>query len=494
MKIFNLKYLFLLAVVLGAGIMSISCDSEELDDPSLKNIDDELSLQTSEQEVQLKEEFINNQLSFNWSTGTNMGTNAAISYSLEIDLASSDFSDPLASPVENQKSVYSYTVDYGTLNHWLLEKGLDAGQSYDLKARVIAKVASEGVANQTATTSFKVTTFKPVSSQLFILGDATPNGWDVSNATPLSASTSQRGVFTYEGKLSPGNFKFAVSQDGCFCQDFYTRDPDNGNAIVYNEGGSGDDLQWSIEEEDNYKIKVDLLNKTIAIETVAGAPFSELWIVGDATESGWNVDDPAALTRDEENSAVFTYEGNLKPGEMKIFAGPMGDFCGEWYRPFENGKALEDGSVEQSAGCDPDNKWKVTEETVGRYKITINIVENTISFEKINLYIVGDGTPSGWDIATPVMLTYENGDFAFNGELGADNPTGEFKFSKFTGDWCLGDWVNSANSSQSLDNTEFIITHGCDGPDNKWKLQDGDAGNYEIRINLDAETMSITKQ
>ena len=182
------------------------------------------------------------------------------------------------------------------------------------------------------------------------------------------------------------------------------------------------------------------------------------------------------------------------PVNSKIFAGPQGDFCGDWYRPFEDGQDLVDGEVNQNSGCEGDTKWLVTEDNAGRYKITLNTKDNTITFEQVKLYIVGDGSPSGWDINTPQELTYDNGDFVFNGELGADNPTGEFKFSNQVGDWCGGLWVNAATASQSVDNTDFIRTLGCDGPDNKWKLQEGDAGTYEIRINLDTETMSITRQ
>jgi starch-binding outer membrane protein SusE/F len=205
-----------------------------------------------------------------------------------------------------------------------LKADLKPGETYELQARLTAKVANPSVETQTASTTFSVTTYRPVASRLFIVGDATPNGWDITNAIELSSSTSQRRVFMYEGKLSPGNFKFAVNRDESLTQDFYTRNQDDATAIVYNEGGSGDDLQWTIDEEGDYKITVDLINKTIDISQMEGPPFSALYIVGDATESGWDVDNPVAFTQNEEDPFIFIYEGNLTPGEMKIFAGPMG--------------------------------------------------------------------------------------------------------------------------------------------------------------------------
>src|SRR5690606_32320473 len=264
--------------------------------------------------------------------------------------------------------------------------------------------------------------------------------------------------------------------------------------IVYNEGGSGEDLQWSITTElgleENYKIAVDLLNLEIKVEIVAAEavdpPYTDLWIVGDATESGWNIDSPVALVQSAGDPFVFSYEGLLNPGNFKIFAGPLGDWCGEWYRPMTDNHALVNGEVNQNSGCDNDTRWIVDEDTKGRYKVVVNTKNNTVEFNPISLYIVGDGGPNGWNIGNPEPMQYlGGGEYVFNGPLGADNPLGEFKFSKYTGNWCDGDWINSATNGQSILNTSYILTVGCEGPDNKWKLKEGEAGNYEIRIDLD---------
>lgn len=473
----------------------ISCN-DDLEDTRF-NTQDTLEITVSNNEIVLEEQFFDNTITLNWSTGTNQNTGAAITYTLQLDMASNDFSDPLATLLTEVQSTYSYAMGYGDLNQILLEHGLAPNQSYELSARITATVANESVPTQVANTTFTVTTFKPVSQQLFIVGDATPNGWNIGSATELAASNTQRGVFVYEGVLTPGNFKFAVSQDGCWCQDFYTRDATDDTKLVYNEGGSGDDLQWTIDAEDNYRVTVDLLNLTIDIETYTPVdpdepPFPTLWIVGDASESGWNIDSPVAFTQNPNNPIEFSYEGTFSPGNFKIFAGPLGDWCGQWYRPATNNQDLIDGPVEQNSGCDVDNTWIITEATKGRYKITLNTIENTITFKEVQLYLIGDGGPNGWNINNPAPMAYVNGDYVFTGPLGASNPSGEFKISKFAGDWCDGDWINAAVPNQTIFNTAYINTIGCEGPDNKWKLQTGQAGNYEIRINLDTQTMSIT--
>ncbi len=483
----NLKRFYVVTLAVVMGVISGSCDKDELKDPSLENIDNELVLNVSEQNLELEERFIGNELNFTWSSGTNGGTGAAIKYTLEIDHAGHDFSDPLLTLVEGVQNQYMASIDHGTLNHRLLNSGLEAGNSYELEARLTAEITDASVEAQVSKMAFSVGAYKPVSNSLFLVGDASPNGWDISNAAELNAA-NQRGVFIYEGILSAGNFKFAVSQDDCFCQDFYTKDPDNDNQIVYSEGGSGEDVQWTISEEGNYTLRVDLLNKTIEVTPVEDAPFSELFIVGDATESDWNLDNPTAFTQSELDPFVFNYEGNFAPGEFKIFAGPMGDWCGDWYRPQVADKALENGEVTQAAGCEPDNTWLVTEETSGRYRISLNTANNTIRFNKVNLHIVGDAGPNGWNINNPAPMEYINGDFVYEGPL----TPGEIKFSKYQGEWCDGDWVNPAENGQSITNTEFVTIVGCEGPDNKWKLSADDSGDYEIRINLDTETLTIT--
>lgn len=41
------------------------------------------------------------------------------------------------------------------------------------------------------------------TSSLFMVGDATPNGWDVGNPTPLQATADDALVFTWEGYSMP---------------------------------------------------------------------------------------------------------------------------------------------------------------------------------------------------------------------------------------------------------------------------------------------------
>lgn len=483
--------LILLTVVSGAFLNACQQDEEVVISKG-----EPVSLSLSGTELVLSQKaYASTALTINWTRGTNQGTGSSISYVLEIDKAGNNFAN--AKIYDLGKGVYAKSFSVSSLNDLILNYwGVQPGVSTEFEAKVTANVTDENVEDgATEIKTFSATPYKPVSSGLYIVGGATPNGWDISNATALTASASKPWVFTYAGHLSTnegGTFKFAVSQDACWCQDFYTKDPADDEMMVYNEGSSGDDIQWNVVEGGNYKVTVNLLDLTISIEKLEGPAYSELYVVGSATPvNDWVMPSDQAFVQNADDPFIFTYEATLTPGEFKI-ATFSGNWCdGEWLNASQPDQALTATDYIVTQGCDgPDNKWVVTEETQGRYKITVDLQNATISIEPVMLYLIGDATPNGWEINNPEPMTYANGVYTFNGALSA----GEFKFSKYKGDWCDGDWLISASPNQSVTNGSYTVRHGCEGDDNKWKLQDGDAGNYTITVDLDNQQMTIVKQ
>lgn len=239
---------------------------------------------------------------------------------------------------------------------------------------------------------------------------------------------------------------------------------------------------------------------TMDIEVINFQPtYSALYVVGDASPSGWNINSPDSFTQDYSDPFIFTFEGLLTPGELKISTF-TGDWCdGDWINPPNNGDDISGSNFIVTNGCDgPDNKWVVTSENQGRYKITVNLQNNTISFveqlpEYSNLYIVGDASPSGWNIGAPEAFTQSDSDafeFTYQGVL----TSGVLKISTFVGDWCDGNWINSPQDGYELTNTDYIITNNCDGPDNKWTVTSSTQGTYMITINLYHETIMFELQ
>lgn len=107
---------------------------------------------------------------------------------------------------------------------------------------------------------------------------------------------------------------------------------------------------------------------------------STLYMVGDGTPAGWDIGNPVALTPTEEDPLVFTYEGPLYQGEIKLSL-----ITGSWDAPFI--RPLTDQSPISSSNLnaepfqmhagDPDEKWRVTQE--GNYKLVFDLRNWTLT-------------------------------------------------------------------------------------------------------------------
>ena len=54
----------------------------------------------------------------------------------------------------------------------------------------------------------------------------------------------------------------------------------------------------------------------------------------------------------------------------------------------------------------------------------------------------------------------------------------------------MKDWINASQANQALSASDYIITHGCDGPDNKWKVDASEVDNYIISIDLQNQSIN----
>lgn len=448
-----------------------------------------LAVTASDTAVTLSQKnYANTAVKLDWTTGTNNGTGASISYLLQVDKKGNNLGTPVT--YDMGKGIYSKSLIVKDLNDSLLKRwGGIAGTSTQLEARVVSTVYSNPVSGETSPAiGFSVIPYQPVSTSFYMVGSATPIGWNIGNAVEMTPSATEPWVFTYKGLMSVGSYKFAVNREGCWCQDFYTKDATDSTKMIHNTGGSGTDIQWQITKGGPYQITANLIDLTLNVSEFSQPLFTKLWIVGDASPSGWDIDTPKEFSP-TSNPFIFTYEANLKAGDFKI-AASLHDWCGQWYRPLVNHPDLTSTDVAQNSGCDVDNKWQITSSNAGRYKITLDTYGNKIKINPVMLYIIGDATPNGWNINSPAPMTYADGVYTYTGPLTA----GEFKFSKYKGDWCDDDWIIAASNGQSVSNTAFTIRHGCEGDDNKWKVQAADAGNYVITINPETQVMTITKQ
>lgn len=108
------------------------------------------------------------------------------------------------------------------------------------------------------------------TSTLYMVGDATPNGWDIGNPTALTAMEKDPLLFVYEGMLRTGELKCCLtvgSWDAPFIHPMV-----HGREIAkigidsetFQMYQGGDDLKWKVTEEGRYNLTFDLRKWTMS--------------------------------------------------------------------------------------------------------------------------------------------------------------------------------------------------------------------------------------
>lgn len=478
------------------------------DDMELNKGNDTLTLASSSSQVALDvHKAYAEAVSFNWTSGTNEGTGAAITYTFEIGVAGSNFSNSVK--IDMGKGVYSMKYTHDEFVALLTDDlGLPYHQSTSIEARVTATVLNDAVAKQVSPTiTLTATPYEPITKTLYLIGDATPTGWNADAPTEMNVISGVVGGFTWQGQLKANAmFKF-ITTKGQFTPS-YNRNAQEEGALLFRTDDAQPDEKFSVTETANYRVTVNLVDLTIELEKLAGpiAPkYSEIFFVGSFTDWGF-----VAMKQDVVHPFLFRYGTHLPwkaDGEFKF-----GTSNGSWDNmyhptiaaaPYTHTAAMNDDSG--------DNKWVMTQDQCDKdYKIVLDITEGKEKMLMIPftsypaVYLVGSATSSGWDLANAVAMTVSQNDanvMTWTGSL----TEGELKFScDKQSDW-NGAWFMPTQSDQeptgSLQNLLFIDKTNEDFKAQYGSVNIGDvdykfkittAGNYTITLNQLEETISIT--
>ncbi|WP_300502504.1 SusF/SusE family outer membrane protein [uncultured Duncaniella sp.] len=335
------------------------------------------------------------------------------------------------------------------------------------------------------------------TSTLYMVGDATPNGWSLDAATALTPTDEDPLVFSWEGPLNVGEMKLCLAT-GSWDNPFIR--PQNAGEEINKKGltdetfkmhaGDPDD-KWKVSESGIYNLRFDLRNWTMSATYVReqDAPVIDpivadaLYIVGDF--NGWNIDSPTQL--EKKSDYIFVYEGPLTAGEMKACL-TTGSWDASFIRPETNGCRINRNGVESGNfvySVNPDNKWKIEEP--GIYRLTFDLQNWTIAAEYTGdfkpapkLYMIGEATDGGWswDAATVIEASSENENiFVWEGELGR----GSFKASEekdFGAPFYRPSTPDCEVSDKGVTSNEMVHTTG---PDDQWLVTV--AGKYRLTFN-----------
>ena len=489
-------------LVLLCGLLTTACSDNDY--MELNKGNDVLTLTADQAATELNEEnHGSDAITLNWTTGTNYGSGSKIFYTLEIGTSGSGFANAYVA-VNHETQVYSWSASQERLNSLLLEQfGAVEGQRVDLVARVTA--TTEGGEPQSAEVSFAASPYTPVTTTLYLVGDATPNGWDAGNATEMKRTDN--GKFTWEGNLRPGSLKFLTTLGEWIPS--YNKGADG--KLVLRTSFDEPDEQWQIETAGFYKVSVNLLSGEMKlVETEGEVPaFDNLYFVGQPT--GWGF---VKMKKDALDPFLFRYGRYFAPGDGGEFK--FGTSEGSWenmLKATQPNAPYTDTSMSFISGYDPDDKWFLKDEETGKaYKICVDIrsdkermlMREFVPYEMI--WLVGDATPNGWDLGNATAMTATDSPYVFTwtGSL----TTGELKFtcdkqSDWNGGWFMNSSGNDVEPTGDVEPMLFIdksddwvkgqyLDFSIGDIDQKWKIMS--AGTYSITLNQLEETVSIVKQ
>ncbi len=242
---------------------------------------------------------------------------------------------------------------------------------------------------------------KALRPQLWLLGDASPKGWNLSEMPEFSAN-EDGSLKTWRGILKPGELKFPLEQN--FNWNFniaYLMPSENGTPA-----GEGDctlvlsgvpDNKWKVEKMGEYEIQVDMKEMKVKFTLIEEfqLKWNDIWMVGSATTGGWESNPfQIKLTYDFSNSikgypGVFYFEGPLNEGEFKF---PLEERSFEvpYLMPVNVGsdglqQLPADGEtceIEYVERYGYDHKWKVSAEQAGDYRLIIDTDKMTMTVNR----------------------------------------------------------------------------------------------------------------
>ncbi len=494
------QFFYILAGAL-MGLTALSCSDNDYAELDKGRSELELTLNQSF-DVLAERNHGSEAVALNWTTGNNYGSGNRISYTLEIGLAGTDYVTASV-PVDNATQVYNWTASVEQLNDLLREWNCPAGEAVQLDARVTATVAGmEGV--QTSETTFTVTPYEPVTKTLYLIGDATPNGWSADNATEMRRTDN--GIFTWEGNLKAGSLKF-ITTLGQFVPS-YNKGAD-GKMIIRNSFDEPDE-QWHIDEAHAYRVTANLLTGELSlVQTTGEMPrWDQLFFVGSCT--GWGF---VEMTRDALDPYLFRYGRHFTTDDQGEFKFGTSQGWENMLKATQPNAPYTDTSMEFISGYDPDNKWFLNASECDRaYKICVdtrNGRERMLMSEfqpYPMIYLIGSACSAGWDLGNALEMTATDSPYVFTwtGRLTG----GELKFTcDKKSDWGGAWFMCAAGSNVAPTGTQermlFIdkSSDACKAQyldtaigdiDQKWQIAAD--GTYEITLNQLEETITIAKQ
>lgn len=213
----------------------------------------------------------------------------------------------------------------------------------------------------------------PTITELYILGAATDNGWDLNGMPALEKNGN---VFTITTNLKPDQkFRFPLQKESNVWWPCLVKGDAEGTVKI-GTGDENDDDQFTVSQDGSYEISIDVSAMTISLTRVGDrvnqtVQIDELYLLGDGCDTGWSIDDMAAFTK---SGNVFTLTAHLNPNG--VFRFPMQKVSNKWWPCLVKG-ATEGTVIVGTSDADASSQFSV--DVDGTYLITIDVSAMTCS-------------------------------------------------------------------------------------------------------------------
>ena len=301
-------------------------------------------------------------LTLTWSD-PDYGFDAAALYSVQIDVQGGDFSNPQIISVGSSLEK-TFTVE--ELNAKLLSLSMTPAEEGVAIFRIKATL-SEYQEIFSNTVNLNVTPYSSLldlSTNLGVVGSATPGGWGNENIPDLKFyTTATTDVYVAYVTLRNGEIKFRNNND------WSENWGDDGNDGTLDSYGANIPVSAG-----TYKIEVNFSSMTYTMEAYSWG------LVGSATPNQWNGPDLMLHYNSYQDDwrAVVT----LGEGEVKF------RFNNDWGLNYGDDGA--DGSMEANGAN--------ISVSSGHYLVSMNLNTQTYSMEQVDVWgLVGSATANGWD-------------------------------------------------------------------------------------------------
>lgn len=361
--------------------MSFSGCSDGQDGYDYSNITEgnPLKMEASSQSIVLDLDKPNDRaLIFTWEPARDRGPGTKITkYIFRLDVANNNFETSITS-ITMPEGVFFKSFTTKELNNLLRGKwNREEGKPVELEARIIAQAEHPDLYLHPdySTIKLDITPYELPSKPLFIAGTATAGGWDLEKSLGMKELEAGE-LYNWRGELKKGNLK--ILQQATSLYPSYNMGATEHDMIEVG-GENEENSLFNIPKDAVYSITLNTHTLQISIEEVK---LELVALGGSATDVGWG-ENRMVLEWLPSNPHVCETIANIKAGELKFATRTGGWGTNPAVRPPKANASIQSDLDFIIVGS-PDYKWKVLPEEAGRYKISVDIKHQKVSFDKIS--------------------------------------------------------------------------------------------------------------